>query len=189
MSSEEKGLSKTYTIKELLEQREETRKDKVNLRSLQGIVDRKVKEKITHRDKFVMIEEEDIPTFFELSGPMALLLHLMSKINRLDKNAFGNLDKYYKQGYLATIRSQNYIAKEMGESQTSIGRWLKILEEKGFIKNIGTEILKRGGSYQKAIVWALGERIKSKYGEIDEVFYYEQYRGIHKIRQEKKKNK
>lgn len=143
--------------------------------SLQEIADRKVREELDERGRYVKIYDVEIPAFLKLSGPSSLFLYLWININRRDgNNTWMHLNKYYKQGLLVTIRTQNYFAKQMGESRTTVGTWFKKLEEEGFIKNVGTESIKVGSSYQAATVWALGERVVSSYGDVKEVLYFEQ---------------
>ena len=142
-----------------------------------GLLDRA---KIRHseyrssRRNFIVIERKDFQTLFELSGPLALLFYLISYVNRLDKEegVWGNLGKYYRQGHLATLRTQSHISREMEVSQQSISNWFSILEEKGYIKKIGEETFKVGKSWTKSPVYSVGRKVEIE-GYSYEIYYFE----------------
>lgn len=170
------------TAKQIAEQRAIIKKRKVEAASIVEKANKKTAEKISHRNRFIILENTDIPRFFDLSGPMALYFYLLSSVNRNKNETFGNLGSYYQRGYLATIRTQSYIEREMSEkaqfnkrkvNRQNIGNWLQELEELDFIRQVGTEVISIGGSYQDVPVWALGEIVFSDEAEKEEVLFFE----------------
>lgn len=139
----------------------------------------------TSEDKrFVKLRTSGLVNLYRLSkGCIGLLLYLRSSVNRdvgykevngqiVTWPVWCNLQKYYCQGYLATARTQTYIAKETGYSQSNISRWLKELKEKEYIKQIGIEMITVKGNIVPVPVYALGQIVDIN-NQKHEVFYHE----------------
>jgi hypothetical protein len=141
-------------------------------KSLTSKAESKHQEKISELERFITLENIDIPTFFNLSGPMALYMFLRMNVNRKSDETWGNLGRYYREGFLATLRTENWIAKKYYFNQSTVGKWFKKLEAEGFIKEVGREVLKIGDSFQDHPIYALGE-IVTLDNRNYEVWYYE----------------
>jgi len=141
----------------------------------------KVFRMLNTNDNFIALTKNDIHAIMKISGPMALYLYLKLAINREmgfsfdgeEENVFGNLDKYYMDGaFLCTLRTQGYVAKQLGTSQQNISNWFKKLEEVKFIRKVGSEKFITNNEEYIAPVYSLGELVNIKDFD-EEVFYYE----------------
>lgn len=146
---------------------------------LKKLAGKKHKEHVGILERFIVFESEHIPKFFELSGPLTLYMYMRASINRKPDETWGNLGKYFTEGFLATGRTQSWLANQMGVSQQNLSNWFSKLEKLEYIKPIGREILEIENPKTKEIydvpmtIYALGEIVIVD-GYTYEVLYYEQ---------------
>lgn len=131
---------------------------------------------------FTAFEMRDIRSIVKISGPMALYIYLKLSTNRdlgytnegEKKDVFANLDEYFfEDGFLCTLRTQRYTAKQLGTSQQNIHNWFKKLESSGAIKRIGHEKVIINNYEEVAPVYSVGELVDVD-GFDEESFYLEE---------------
>lgn len=130
---------------------------------------------VRQKNEFIIFERKYLPFLFSLKrlrGPMTLYLYLWAYVNRDPNEQWGNLGKYFREGYLATLRTQVWLQKELGVPQNTLSTWFSVLEEESLIIKVGVERIKVGKAVEVANVFALGElRVINGYSE--EIWYHE----------------